>query len=82
MTGSPFHAIPVVIDGQIRLRIYAGPRLKVDMPLRLRQALVLAAQLLNHALMADISALRADPLVLKTSVQQRVADGGGKSSHG
>ena len=32
MTTLPLHAIPVVLDGQICLRIYAGRDLEVDMP--------------------------------------------------
>ena len=38
MTDLPFHAIPVIVDNQVRLRIYAGRQLKVEMPLRTRQA--------------------------------------------
>jgi hypothetical protein len=50
------HAIPVVIDGQIRLHVYRGPRLEMDAPLRRRQAIVLAAQLLNQVLMPEYPA--------------------------
>ena len=76
MTALPLHAIPVVIDDQIRLRIYSGPRLEVDMPLRSRQALTLAAQLLNYALAADVSTAGTDCGVLETSNEQRVAGHG------
>ena len=76
MTGRlPFHAIPVVIDGEIRLRIYEGRDLEVDMPLRPRQALVLAGQLLNLALTADISAASADGRMLEPAGKQDVAQG-------
>ena len=78
MTALPLHAIPVILDGQIRLRVHKGPRLELDMPLRSRQALVLAAQLLNLALSADISA--ADRSVLETPGKQDVA--AGKRAHG
>ena len=80
MTALPLHAIPVIIDDQIRLRIYAGRDLKVDMPLRQRQALVLATQLLNLALAADISTAGPDGSVLKTPGEQNVAVG--KRAHG
>ena len=76
MTALPLHAIPVIIDGHIRLRIYRGPRLEVDMPLRSRQALVLASQLLNHALAADVSAASTDPFVLEPSGERRVTSHG------
>ena len=50
----PLHAVAVITNDQVRLRVYAGRDLKVDMPLRPRQALVLAGQLLNLALTADL----------------------------
>jgi hypothetical protein len=50
MTDLPFHVIPVIINDQIRLRVYKGGNLEVELPLRQRQALVLAGQLLNMAL--------------------------------
>ena len=75
MTALPFHAIPVLIDDQSGLRIYAGRDLKVDMPLRRRQALVLAGQLLNLALTADISAASADGRMLEPAGKQDVAQG-------
>jgi hypothetical protein len=59
MTNLPFHAISVVIDGQVRLRVHRGRSLEIEMPLRSRQALVLGASLINHALMAQ----HPDPLV-------------------
>ena len=75
MTASPFPAVQVVIDGQARLRIRAGRDLKVDMPLRRRQALVLAGQLLNLALTADISGASADGRMLEPAGKQDVAQG-------
>jgi hypothetical protein len=51
MTALPLHAIAVPIPGNPTLRVYRGNTLVVEMPLRQRQALVLAAQLLNLALM-------------------------------
>ena len=80
MTALPLHAIPVVINDQVRLRVYAGRDLKVDMALRSRQALVLAAQLLNLALAADISAAGADRGVLETPDEKDIAVG--KRAHG
>ena len=75
MTALPFHAIPVLLDDQIRLRVYRGPRLEIDMPLRRRQALVLAGQLLNLALAADHSAAGTDCQMLKALGMQRVTQG-------
>ena len=75
MTASPFPAVQVVIDGQARLRIRAGRDLKVDMPLRRRQALVLAGQLLNLAMTADITAASADGRMLEPAGKQDVAQG-------
>ena len=43
------------------------------MPLRSRQALALATQLLNYALAADVSAAGTDPLVLKTPGEKDIA---------
>jgi hypothetical protein len=63
----------VLLDGQIRLRVHVGRDLKVDMPLRPRQALVLAGQLLNLALMAETSTASADRRVLEATGEQRVA---------
>lgn len=76
MTALPLHAIPVLIDGDVRLRVYAGRDLKVDMPLRPRQALVLAASLLNHTLAADHSTASADRGVLKAPGEQDIAHHG------
>jgi hypothetical protein len=56
MADLPFHTIPVIINDQIRLRIYRGSDLKLELPLRQRQALVLAAQLLNFALSTERTA--------------------------
>ena len=36
MTTLPFHAIPVIINDQVRLRVYVGRQLKVELPLRQR----------------------------------------------
>ena len=80
MTGSPFHATPATIGDQIHLRIHTGRDFKVDVPLRPRQALVLATQLLNLALAADVSAARPDGSVLKTPGEQDIAIG--KRAHG
>ena len=68
----PFHAIPVLIDDQVWLRVYAGRDLEIEVPLRSRQALVLAGLLLNYALMVRES---ADRQVLETPGEQRVTDG-------
>jgi hypothetical protein len=75
MTALPLYAIPVLIDDQVRLRIYTGRNLKVDMPLRPRQALALAALLLNHALMASEGA-GTNRGVLDAAGEQRVATHG------
>ena len=75
MADLPLHAIPVFVDDQVRLRVYAGRDLKVDMPLRPRQALVLAGQLLNLALTADISGASADGRMLEPVGKQDVAQG-------
>ena len=80
MTTLPLHAIPVLLNGEVRLRVYAGPRLELDMPLRPRQALVLAAQLMNLALAADHSTASADRGVLEAAGEQRVALG--NDAHG
>jgi hypothetical protein len=53
VTALPLHVIPVIIDNQIWLRLYRGGDLKFEVPLRQRQAMVLAAQLLNHSLMVE-----------------------------
>jgi hypothetical protein len=53
MGDPPFHAIPVIVDDEVRLRIYRGSDLELEIPLRQRQTIILAAQLLNHGLMAD-----------------------------
>jgi hypothetical protein len=42
-------AAAVLIDGQIRLRAYAGPDLLLDAPISRRRALVLACDLLTIA---------------------------------
>ena len=75
MTTLPLHAIPVIVNDQVRLRVYAGRDLKIEMPLGPRQAMVLAAQLLNHALTADISAASADGRMLEPAGKQDVAQG-------
>ena len=59
MTALPLHAIPVIINDQVRLRVYRGRDLEIEMPLRQRQALALAAQLLNHALTANSEQCRS-----------------------
>jgi hypothetical protein len=61
MTGLPLHATAVVLDGQIRLRVYHRGNLEIEVPLRPRAALILAAQLLNNALIAS-SAVRLSAL--------------------
>ena len=76
----PAHAIPVVVNDQVRLRVYRGSRLELEMPLRQRQALVLAGQLLNLALAADFSVAGADCRVLEPAGKQNVAEG--KRAHG
>jgi hypothetical protein len=68
----PPYVVPVIVNDQIRLRIYQSRDLKLELPLRRRQALVLASQLLNHALMAE-GRLDGGALVLETPDQQRVA---------
>jgi hypothetical protein len=67
-----FYAIPVLFDGQIRLRVYAGGDLKIEVPLRPRQALALAGLLLNYALMVRES---ADRQVFKASGENVVTRG-------
>jgi hypothetical protein len=73
MTALPFHATPVILNDQVRLRIYRGAYLELDMTLRPRQALVLAGQLLNLTLAADYStaALRSGPPPGGPGSQQR-----------
>jgi hypothetical protein len=73
MTALPFHAVPVLVDDQPRLRVYRGRNLEIEVPLGPRQALVLAALLLNHALMAERSG--PDRLMTETGDKQRAADG-------
>jgi hypothetical protein len=80
MTTLPLHAVPVLLDDQVRLRVYVGRDLKVDMPLRPRQALVLAGQLLNLALMAETSTAGTDRRVFETPGEQRVT--AKKRAHG
>jgi hypothetical protein len=48
VTGLPLYATAVIVKDQVRLRIYRGRDLKLELPLRWRQALVLAEQLLNY----------------------------------
>jgi hypothetical protein len=43
----------VIINDQIRLRVYVRGDLKSEVPLRRQQALILASQLLNQALMSQ-----------------------------
>ena len=52
----------MLLDDQVRLRIYRGSRLEIEMPLRPQQALALAGLLLNYALMVRE---RADRMVLR-----------------
>jgi hypothetical protein len=82
MTTLPLHAIPVLLHDQVYLRVYRGPRLELEMPLRPRQALVLAGQLLNLALAADHSAVSTDRRVLEAQAQDRVAEQLGHDNHG
>jgi hypothetical protein len=77
----PLHAVSVIVDDQVRLRVYRGACLELEIPLRRRQAMVLAAQLLNQALMPEYSA-GPNRGVLEAQGQKRVADGVGKFSHG
>jgi hypothetical protein len=69
----PFHVIPVIVDDQIRLRIYAAGDLERELPLRRRQALVLGAQLINYGLMTE-GRVGGDPLVLDPADERRVAE--------
>jgi hypothetical protein len=73
MADLPRHATAVIVNDQLRLRVYRGRCLEIEMPLRQRQALVLAAQLLNHALMSD-GRVGGDPLVLETPGKKDVAN--------
>jgi hypothetical protein len=52
----PTYCSTPIINDQIRMRVYCGGELKLEMPLRQRQALVLAAQILNLALMPEVNA--------------------------
>ena len=70
----PPHAVAVILDGQIVLRVYLGGDLKVAIPLRWRRALLLASDLLNLALTAERSA-GTDSGVPEALSQQRVAQG-------
>jgi hypothetical protein len=56
MTTLPFHATPCIINDAVVLRVYQGNRLVVEVPLRRRQAQVLAARLLNLALLPEYDA--------------------------
>jgi hypothetical protein len=69
MPALPFYAIAVVVNDQVRLRVYRGKDIVVDMPLRRRQAMVLAAQLLNQALLPEYP---PDPLMLEPAEQHGV----------
>ena len=65
MTPLPLHAVPVILNDQLNLRVYRAGKLEIEMPLRSRQALVLAAQLLNYALAADLSTAGTDGRMLE-----------------
>ena len=71
-TTSPSYATAAIVAEQVRLRIYRGSTLEVDMPMRRRQALVLGAQLINLGLLPEYAA-SADPLVFETPIEGRVA---------
>jgi hypothetical protein len=71
MNADPISVISVLVADQIRLRVYRGPTLAHELPLRPRQSLTLAAQLLNHALMTQDRLGQAS--VLQDSPQERVA---------
>jgi hypothetical protein len=73
MTTLPFRVIAVVVNDNVRLRVYAGGDLKIEIPLRRRQAMVLAAQLLNQALLPEYH----DPLMLDPAQQHGVTRKGG-----
>jgi hypothetical protein len=63
-------AVAFCLDGQVRLRVYNGGRLEVEVPLDQRRALGLPADLLNAALLTR----PADELLeLEASGQERVA---------
>jgi hypothetical protein len=63
MSALPIHALAVVVDGCVVLRIYRGPQLIVEQQLRRRQALVLAAELLSQSLAAERDAFQLKPPV-------------------
>jgi hypothetical protein len=71
MTALPAFAIATIVDNQITLRVYAGDQLEAEIPLRRHQALLLAAQLLNLALLPVYDA--ANQGMLETSGEQDVA---------
>jgi hypothetical protein len=53
MADLPLRIVSVIIAGQIRLRIYRGDEPVGAWPLRRRQALVLGAQLIHHAMLTE-----------------------------
>jgi hypothetical protein len=48
---STLHAVPAIVDDRVVLWVYQGNRMRLEIPLRRRQAAVLAARLLNLALL-------------------------------
>jgi hypothetical protein len=70
----PVFVTACIIADEIRLRVYSDGSVKIEVPLRRRQALGLAAQLLNQALLPEYH----DPLMLDPAEQHRVTR---ESSH-
>lgn len=68
---APTYVTAVALDGQLMLRIYAGGRLKISVPLNNRRALLLGSDLIT---LATQDLLRADALMFEPADQQRVAD--------
>ena len=78
MTTLPFHAIPVIINDQIRLQIYAGSRSRSGHAPAVAPGA--GASCWNYALAADISTAGADRGVFKPAGEEDIA--AGKRAHG
>jgi hypothetical protein len=69
VTGQTY-ALAVALNGQVRLRIYHGGRLKIEVPLSHRRALLLGTDLIR---LAAEPLLQVDALQLKPLAQGDVA---------
>jgi hypothetical protein len=65
------YALAVALNGQVRLRVYQGGRLKIEMPLSHRRALLLGSDLVR---LAAEPLLQADALLLEALAENSITD--------